>query len=118
MKSSLAVRAFENAFAMRRDVAGCMVHSDRGSRFRSRKLLRTLTRHRAVGSKARVAAAGDNAAVETFFALLQKNVLDRHSWTTGEQLRIAIVTRIERTHHRRRRQSTLGRLTRLNSRSS
>ena len=59
----------------------------------------------------RVAAAGDNAAMESFFALLQKNVLDRQSWTTREQLRIAIVTWIERTYHRRRRQTALRRLT-------
>ncbi|WP_282853314.1 DDE-type integrase/transposase/recombinase, partial [Gulosibacter sediminis] len=30
MKSSLAVRALENAVAMRGAVAGCVVHSDRG----------------------------------------------------------------------------------------
>jgi transposase InsO family protein len=48
---------------------------------------------------------------QSFFALLQKNVLDRRSWTTREQLRIAIVTWIERTYHRRRRQPRLGRLT-------
>ena len=111
MKSSLAVRALENAVAMRGDIAGCVVHSDRGSQFRSRKFLRALTRHRLVGSMGRVAAAGDNAAMESFFALLQKNVLDRHSWATREQLRIAIVTWIERTYHRRRRQAALGRLT-------
>lgn len=48
---------------------------------------------------------------QSFFALLQKNVLDRRSWTTREELRIAIVTWIERTYHRRRRQDALGRLT-------
>jgi len=111
MKSGLAVRALENAVQMRGDVAGCVVHSDRGSQFRSRKFLRALTRHRLVGSMGRVGAAGDNAAMESFFALLQKNVLDRRSWTTREQLRIAIVTWIERTYHRRRRQASLGRLT-------
>ena len=56
-------------------------------------------------------AAGDNAAMESFFSLLQKNVLDRQRWTTREELRIAIVTWIERTYHRRRRQRRLGRLT-------
>ncbi|BDZ39913.1 integrase [Microbacterium suwonense] len=111
MKSSLAVRALENAVQMRGDVAGCVIHSDRGSQFRSRKFLRALTRHRLVGSMGRVAAAGDNAAMESFFALLQKNVLNRQSWATREQLRIAIVTWIERTYHRRRRQAALGRLT-------
>ena len=53
-----------------------------------------------VGAMGRVGAAGDNAAMESFFSLLQKNVLDRRRWETREQLRIAIVTWIERTYHR------------------
>lgn len=58
-----------------------------------------------------VGSAGDNAAMESFFALLQKNVLDRQRWATRDDLRIAIITWIERTYHRRRRQARLGRLT-------
>ncbi len=96
---------------LRGNVAGCVVHSDRGSQFRSRKATRALARHRMVGSMGRVGAAGDNAAMESFFSLLQKNVLNRRSWTTRDELRIAIVTWIERTYHRRRRQDRLGRLT-------
>ena len=111
MKSRLVVRAIENAAAMRGNIAGCIVHSDRGSQFRSRKVLRVLARHGLVGSMGRVGAAGDNAAMESFFALLQKNVLDRRRWATRAELRIAIVTWIERTYHRRRRQARLGRLT-------
>ena len=111
MKSSLAVNALNNAVARRGDVAGCVIHSDRGSQFRSRKFLREISRHDMVGSMGRVGAAGDNAAMESFFSLLQKNVLNRQSWATREQLRIAIVTWIERTYHRRRRQAALGRLT-------
>jgi putative transposase len=63
------------------------------------------------GSMGRVGAGGDNAAMESFFALLQKNVLDRQRWSGREQLRLAIITWIERTCHRRRRQRRLGRLT-------
>jgi len=111
MKSRLAVAALNNAVARRGDVAGCVVHTDRGSQFRSRKFVRALNRHGMVGSMGRVGAAGDNAAMESFFALLQKNVLNRRAWATREELRIAIVTWIERTYHRRRRQSALGRLT-------
>lgn len=70
-----------------------------------------INRHGLAGSTGRVGAAGDNAAMESFFALLQKNVLDRRTWTTREALRIAIVTWVERTYHRRRRQDRLGRLT-------
>ena len=115
MKSRIAVAALDNAVARRRaegvDVAGCVLHSDRGSQFRSRKLVGRLNRHHMVGSMGRVGAAGDNAAMESFFSLLQKNVLNRRSWNTREDLRIAIVTWIERTYHRRRRQAALGRLT-------
>ena len=64
-----------------------------------------------VGSMGQVGSAGDNAAMESFFSLLQKNVLDRQRWATREDLRIAIVTWIERTYHLRRRQTSLGRLT-------
>jgi transposase InsO family protein len=99
------------AVARRGDVAGCILHSDHGSQFRARKVHRALTRHRMVGSMGQVGTAADNAAMESFFALLQKNVLDRHRWATRDELRIAIVTWIERTYHRRRRQATLGRLT-------
>ncbi|MFC4961164.1 IS3 family transposase [Streptomyces mauvecolor] len=111
MKSRLAVAALNNAVARRGHVDGCILHSDRGSQFRSRKFVRALDRYRMVGSIGRVGAAGDNAAMESFFSLLQKNVLNRRSWATREELRIAIVTWIERTYHRRRRQASLSRLT-------
>lgn len=111
MTSSLAVAALNNAVALRGDVAGCIVHSDRGSQFRSRKFVHALNRHHMVGSMGRVGAAGDNAAMESCFSLLQKNVLNTRRWNTREELRLAIVTWIERTYHRRRRQAALGRLT-------
>ena len=89
-------------------MTGCRVW---GGQFRSRKFVRALGRHDMVGSMGRVGAAGDNAATESFFSLLQKNVLNRRRWNTRDELRIAIVTWIERTYHRRRRQDALGRLT-------
>jgi putative transposase len=65
-----------------------------------------------VGSMGQVGSAGDNAAMESFFALLQRDVLDRQRrWATRNELRIEIVTWIERTYHRRRKQAALGRLT-------
>jgi putative transposase len=111
MKSRLAMTALSSAVARRGEVAGCILHTDRGSQFRSRKFVHALGRFDIVGSMGRVGAAGDNAAMESFFSLLQKNVLDRRRWDTREELRIAIITWIERTYHRRRRQAALGRLT-------
>ena len=97
MQARLAVNALDSAVARRGDVAGCILHSDRGSQFRARKLQRALTAHGMVGSMGQVGSAGDNAAMESFFALLQKNVLDRQRWATRDQLRLAIVTWIEPT---------------------
>jgi transposase InsO family protein len=110
MTSDLAVAALGNAVALRCP-SGTLVHSDRGSQFRSRTFVHALHTAGLVGSMGRVGACGDNAAMESFFALLQKNVLDRQRWQTRQELRLAITTWIERTYHRRRRQRALGRLT-------
>ncbi|MBG9350885.1 hypothetical protein I4J40_14425, partial [Corynebacterium belfantii] len=42
------------------------------------------------GSMGRVGACGDNAAMESFFALVQKNVLDRGFWNRRRELSAAI----------------------------
>lgn len=59
----------------------------------------------------RVGACGDNAAMESFFSLLQKNVLDRQRWATRIELRLALAGWIEGIYHRKRRQRRLGKLT-------
>lgn len=85
MTADLAVRALQHAVALR----GAQLH----------------------GSMGLVGTCADNAAMESFFSLLQKNVLNRRRWATRGDLRAAIVFWIEATYHRRRRQDTLGRLT-------
>ncbi|GAA3856616.1 hypothetical protein GCM10022380_87650 [Amycolatopsis tucumanensis] len=110
MTSHLAVAALRHAVTLR-EPAGTVVHSDRGSQFRSHVYQRELRAAGLRGSMGRVGTCADNAAMESFFSLLQKNVLNRRRWPTRAQLRLAIVTWIETTYHRRRRQHTLGRLT-------
>jgi transposase InsO family protein len=111
MTAELATAALRSAIARRRPRGTVVVHSDRGSQFRSRAFRALLVAAGLTGSMGRVAAAGDNAAMESFFSLLQKNVLDRHHWSTRSELRYAIITWIEHTYNRRRRQRALGRLT-------
>jgi putative transposase len=86
-------------------------HSDRGSQFRARSFRAVLTAAGLKGSMGLVASAGDNAAMESWHAQLQKNVLDRRRWRTRDQLHQAIVFWIEHTYSRRRRQRALGKLT-------
>ena len=110
MKSSLGEAALRNAIALR-SPDGTICHADRGSQFRSKKVMRILKNNGLKGSMGRVASAGDNAAMESFFSLLQKNVLDTKRWETREELRLAIVIWIETKCNRRRRQRALGKLT-------
>ena len=49
--------------------------------------------------------------MESFFALLQKNVLNTRRWDTREDLRLEMVRWIQTKYNRRRRQRGLGKLT-------
>jgi transposase InsO family protein len=112
MTAKLAASALRAAIARRQPVGTVVVHSDRGGQFRSRAYRAVLGAAGLTGSMGRVAAAGDNAAMESFFSLLQKNVLNRRrTWRTRAELRYEIVTWIEHTYNRRRRQRGLGKLT-------
>ncbi|WP_344861870.1 DDE-type integrase/transposase/recombinase, partial [Cellulomonas soli] len=110
MKSSLARAAMRNAIALR-SPAGTVCHSDRGGQFRAKATQRLLANNGLVGSMGRSYGAGDNASMESFFSLLQKNVLNTRRWHTRDDLRLAIVTWIETKYNRRRRQRALGKLT-------
>jgi transposase InsO family protein len=91
-----------NAIA-RREPEGVVIHDPRGSQFRSNVFVWTLKSSGLTGSMGRVGVCADNAAMESFFSLLQKDVLDSRRWSTRADLRLAIVTWIEKTYHRKRR---------------
>ena len=111
MTAQLAVTALRTALARRQPAGVVVVHSDRGSQFRARSFRAVLAAAGLQGSMGRVASAGDNAAMESWHALLQKNVLDRRRWRTRDELHEAIVFWTEHTYNRRRRQRALGKLT-------
>lgn len=111
MTAQLAVSALRSAIARRRPAGTVIVHSDRGGQFRAQSFRAVLTAAGLRGSMGRVASAGDNAAMESFHSLLQKNVLNRQRWRTRSELRYEIISWIEHTYNRRRRQRALGKLT-------
>ena len=111
MTADLAVTALRAAIARRQPDGVVVVHADRGSQFRARAFRAVLVAAGLQGSMGRVASAGDNAAMESFWALLQKNVLDQQTWPTRQGLHSEIVFWIEHTYNRRRRQRRLGKLT-------
>jgi putative transposase len=111
MTAALATTALRSAVARRQPKDTVVVHSDRGGQFRSRAFRAVLKANQLAGSMGRVSSAGDNAAMESFYSLLQKNVLDRKRWRTRDELSYAIVYWIEHTYNHRRRQRGLGKLT-------
>jgi putative transposase len=94
-----------------RSPMGTICHSDRGGQFRAKKVRRLLAGNRLVGPTGRSYGAGDNASMENFSSLLQKNFPDTRRWEAREDLRLAIMTWIETKYNRRHRQRRLGRLT-------
>ena len=115
MTAKIAVDALNMAMEHRGYPKDVIVHSDRGSQYCSRKFQKAVKGYGANGSMGRVGACGDNAAMESFFSLLQKNVLDQQSWATRQELRLAQVLWIEGKYNRKRRQRSLGKLTPIES---
>ena len=58
----------------------------------------------------RVASAVDNSMMESFFGTLQRELLDRSSWTTRAELASAIFEWIEGWYNPRRRHTSIGNL--------
>src|SRR4051812_35432496 len=88
-----------------------LLQSIEPGQFRSRAFRAVLRGAKLTGSMGRVASAGDNAAMESFFSLLQKNVFNRRRWRTRGELGHATIYWIEHTYNHRRRQRGLGKLT-------
>lgn len=73
IKARLAVDALTVAVTHREHPTAATVHSGQGSQFRSRKAVRVLAQNGLLGSMGKMTACGDNAAMKSLFALLQKN---------------------------------------------
>ncbi|MFC8503818.1 integrase core domain-containing protein [Pedococcus sp. NPDC057267] len=58
----------------------------------------------------RVASSVDNALIESFWSTMQRELLDRQSWSTRVQLASAIFEWIEGWYNPRRRHTSLGNL--------
>lgn len=118
MHADIVVDVIEHAVARRGDAAGSILHADRGSQFCSQAIARALRRNDTVRLMGRVQSAADNAAMESFWSPLQRNVLNQQRrWASRQDPRLAIVvTWIERRYHRQREQGALGGLTPSNSR--
>ena len=108
LRAELVVDALDMARWRRRPDPGTVIHSDRGAQYTSWLFGQRLRSAGLLGSMGAVASALDNSVAESFFASLQRELLDRHTWTTRAELASAIFEWIEGFYNPIRRHSSLG----------
>jgi putative transposase len=108
LRSELVVEALEMALARRKPALGLVHHSDQGSQYVS---LAFGERCKEAGIDLSMGSKGsalDNAVCESFFSTLKRELVNRYSWPTKADARVAIFEWIEVFYNRQRIHTTLG----------
>ena len=111
--ADLVVAALNMALFTRKP-HGVIHHSDQGSQYTSLDFGKRCKEMGVRPSMGSVDDAYDNAMAESFFASLECELIDRRSWKTFAQARMAIFTWIEAWDNPRRRHSALGQKSPMN----
>jgi len=99
----MVIRAVEMAVWLRQGDWSVILHSDRGSQFRSSDYQRFLKRNTLVCSMSAVGHCGDNAACEGFFGLLKRERTNHRHYRTRDEAMADVFNYIERFHNPRMR---------------
>ncbi|ULQ45547.1 IS3 family transposase [Flagellatimonas centrodinii] len=99
----MVIRAVEMAIWQRQGGWSVILHSDRGSQFRSSDYQRYLTRNTLLCSMSAVGHCGDNAACEGFFGMLKRERTHRVKYPTLDVAKADVFDYIERFHNPRMR---------------
>lgn len=110
LRTDLVVDALEMACRNRDPAPGLVHHSDRGCQYTSFTFGRRCVDSGIVPSMGRTGTAHDNAMAESFFATLEKELLDMTRFTTKSEARRAIFDYIEIFYNRQRRHTKIGSL--------
>lgn len=108
LKAELVTDALEMALWRRQPAPGLIHHSDQGSQYTSISFGQRLEEAGVLPSMGSVADPYDNALAESFVATLKRELLDRRSWPTREEVRTAIFEFVEVFYNRQRIHSALG----------
>lgn len=88
-----------------------LIHSDHGTQFTSWAFTQRAIDSGLVPSMGSIGDCYDNAVIESFWARMQVELLNRQRWRTRIELANAIFEYLEIFHNRQRRHSSLGMLT-------
>jgi putative transposase len=106
LHTELVVEAFEMAIR-RRQAKGAIAHSDQGCQYTSLTYGRRIREAGLVQSMGSRGDCFDNAMAESFFATLECELLDRQTFHTRDQARMALFDFIEGFYNTFRRHSSL-----------
>ena len=101
--ATLVTSALGMAIDSRRPEPGALIHSDHGTQFTSWAFTKRAVDSGLVASMGSIGDCYDNAVVESFWARMQVELLDRRRWKTRVELANAIFEYIEIFHNRHRR---------------
>jgi putative transposase len=107
LHADLVVDAVSMAVARRKPPAGVVHHSDRGSQYTSLAFGTTLRDSGLVASMGSRGDAYDNALAESFISTIKMELVDRQTWKTRDQARLAVFRYIETFYNPLRRHSAL-----------
>ena len=113
MTSEFVLSALNMAISQRRPT-DVIHHSDQGSQYTSVAFGQRCAKMGVRPSMGSVGDAYDNAMAESFFASLECELIDRRSFQTKAEARMAVFTYIEGWYNPRRRHSALGRISPIN----
>ena len=113
MTAELVLSALNMALQQRKP-KGVIHHSDQGSQYTSIAFGERCKKMGVRPSMGTVGDAYDNAMAESFFATLECELIDRRSWPTKTEARMALFTYIEGWYNPRRRHSALGQMSPAN----
>jgi transposase InsO family protein len=108
LKSKVAVDALDMAIGKRKPSAGLIHHSDRGVQYACGEYQRVLGENGMLPSMSRKGDCWDNAAMESFFSTLKKELIHRRKFRTRDEARREIFEYIEVFYNRQRMHSALG----------
>jgi len=113
LKTELVLDELDMAIAQRRPDA-VIHHSDRGCQYTSYAFGKRCREAGVMPSMGSTGDAYDNAMAESFFATLEREVINRRRFKTQAEARMAIFTWLEGWYNPRRRHSSLGYLSPIN----
>ena len=106
--ATLVTSALGMAINNRNPIDATVIHSDQGTQFTSWVFTRRAQESGLMPSMGSIGDCFDNSMIESFWARMQVELLNRKRWRTRIELANAIFEYLEVFHNRQRRHSSIG----------